>query len=74
MDEDIDLTGHVGVSVMMSESITRLATAHAQITDEAERNTDNSLRICLQNMMPPPLTQNFSELMEVNAMTPTPQF
>ena len=34
MDEEIDLTGHVGVSVMMSESITRLATAHAQITDE----------------------------------------
>ena len=55
MDEDIDLTGHVGVSVMMSESITRLATAHAQVTDENMKEILTiATRICLQNMMPPP--------------------
>ena len=55
MDEEMDLTGHVGVSVMMSESITRLATAHAQVTDENMREILTiATRICLQNMMPPP--------------------
>jgi hypothetical protein len=55
MDEDLDLSGPIGISVMMSESISRLATAHSQSTDDAMKEIITiATRICLQNMMPPP--------------------